>query len=186
MQWDNSTETIQFERLTFPDQELPKLIGGVYDIDDDANAKLKRSLLNQIGTRARLGSNLPNISGDSAGMYLMTIGGLIQSLGLTATFEDAGEGLSFTEDPDHPTYVGLKDDAGQMFGKIMSLSDELMWRYIDLLTFKSDSEKKKLKQSVLEGQNPKNIKIELASDIVERFYDRGTALKVARDFEVQT
>ena len=80
-------------------------------------------------------------------------------------------------------YVGLKDDADQMFGKIMSLSDELMWRYIDLLTFKSDSEKKKLKQSVLEGLNPKNIKIELAVDIVERFYDRGTALKVANEFE---
>ena len=80
-------------------------------------------------------------------------------------------------------YVGLKDDADQMFGKIMSLSDELMWRYIDLLTFKSDSEKKKLKQSVLEGLNPKNIKIELATDIVERFYDRGTALKVANEFE---
>ena len=80
-------------------------------------------------------------------------------------------------------YVGLKDDADQMFGKIMSVSDELMWRYIDLLTFKSDSEKKKLKQSVLEGLNPKNIKIELASDIVERFYNRVTALKVANDFE---
>lgn len=80
-------------------------------------------------------------------------------------------------------YVGLKDDADQMFGKIMSVSDELMWRYIDLLTFKSDSEKKKLKQSVLEGLNPKNIKIELAVDIVERFYDRGTALKVANEFE---
>ena len=80
-------------------------------------------------------------------------------------------------------YVGLKDDADQMFGKIMSVSDELMWRYIDLLTFKSDSEKKKLKQSVLEGLNPKNIKIELATDIVERFYDRGTALKVANEFE---
>ena len=80
-------------------------------------------------------------------------------------------------------YVGLKDDADQMFGKIMSVSDELMWRYIDLLTFKSDSEKKKLKQSVLEGLNPKNIKIELAVDIVDRFYDRGTALKVANEFE---
>ena len=80
-------------------------------------------------------------------------------------------------------YIGLKDEANQMFGKIMSISDELMWRYIDLLTFKSDDEKKKLKQSVLEGQNPKNIKIELASDIVERFYNRETALKVANDFE---
>ena len=80
-------------------------------------------------------------------------------------------------------YIGLKDEADQMFGKIMSISDELMWRYIDLLTFKSDGEKKKLKQSVLEGQNPKNIKIELASDIVERFYNRDIALKVANDFE---
>ena len=79
-------------------------------------------------------------------------------------------------------YIGLKDEATQMFGKIMSVSDELMWRYIDLLTFKSDSEKKKLKQSVLEGLNPKNIKIELALNS-ERFYDRGTALKVANDFE---
>ncbi|MDA9689173.1 tyrosine--tRNA ligase [Betaproteobacteria bacterium] len=80
-------------------------------------------------------------------------------------------------------YIGLKDEADQMFGKIMSVSDELMWRYIDLLTFKSDSEKKKLKQSISQGQNPKNIKIELASDIVERFYNRETALKVANDFE---
>ncbi len=80
-------------------------------------------------------------------------------------------------------YVGLKDDADQMYGKIMSLSDELMWRYIDLLTFKSDNEKKKLRQSILDGLNPKNIKIELASDIVERFHDRETALKVANDFQ---
>ena len=80
-------------------------------------------------------------------------------------------------------YIGLKDEATQMFGKIMSISDELMWRYIDLLTFKSDDEKKKLKQSVLEGKNPKNIKIELASNIVERFYNRKTALKVANEFE---
>ncbi len=80
-------------------------------------------------------------------------------------------------------YIGLKDEATQMFGKIMSISDELMWRYIDLLTFKSDDQKKKLKQSVLEGKNPKNIKIELASDIVARFYNRETALKVANDFE---
>ncbi len=80
-------------------------------------------------------------------------------------------------------YIGLKDKPEDMFGKLMSVSDELMWRYIDLLTFKSEDEKTKLKQSVSDGFNPKNIKIELATEIVTRFYNRETAQKAARDFE---
>ena len=66
-------------------------------------------------------------------------------------------------------YVALEDSPDDMFGKIMSVSDDLMWRYFSLLSFKSSEEISNLKEEVKEGANPRDIKFLLAEEIVERF-----------------
>ena len=67
-------------------------------------------------------------------------------------------------------YVALEDSPDDMFGKIMSISDDLMWRYFSLLSFKSSDEIFNLKKEVKEGVNPRDIKFLLAEEIVERFH----------------
>ena len=68
-------------------------------------------------------------------------------------------------------YIGIDEEPNDMFGKVMSISDELMWRWFDLLSFKSDKEIKQLKTSQEKGANPRDIKIELAKEIIARFHD---------------
>jgi len=70
-------------------------------------------------------------------------------------------------------YVAIADPAEVMFGKLMSISDELMWRYFELLSFKPLAEIAELKRRVADGRNPRDVKIELAKEIVARFH--GTA-----------
>ncbi|KTD52662.1 tyrosine--tRNA ligase [Legionella quateirensis] len=79
-------------------------------------------------------------------------------------------------------YIGINEPAVDMFGKIMSVSDELMWRYIDLLSFKTGKEIQKLKKSVEEGLNPRDVKIEFAKEIVTRFHDQNQAETVHKEF----
>ena len=68
-------------------------------------------------------------------------------------------------------YVALEDKPDDMFGKIMSISDDLMWRYFSLLSFKSSDEIENLKRAQKEGENPRDIKFLLAEEIVERFHE---------------
>ncbi len=77
-------------------------------------------------------------------------------------------------------YVGITDLPGDMFGKLMSISDDLMWRYYELLSFKSVQDIEKYKKSVEEGANPRDIKIDLAMEIISRFHSADAA-KQARD-----
>lgn len=77
-------------------------------------------------------------------------------------------------------YIGISDSPSDMFGKIMSISDTLMWRYFELLSFKSLTDIEQLKQSVESGANPRDVKFELAMEIIERFHDK-TAAIAARD-----
>ncbi|CEG55927.1 tyrosine--tRNA ligase [Legionella fallonii] len=79
-------------------------------------------------------------------------------------------------------YIGINEPAVDMFGKIMSISDELMWRYIDLLSFKTGKEIQLLKSSVDQGANPRDIKIDFAKEIVARFHDQTQAENMHRDF----
>ena len=67
-------------------------------------------------------------------------------------------------------YIGINEPAEQMFGKLMSVSDDLMWRYIDVLSFKSGLEIAKIKQAVADGLNPRDVKIDFAKEIVTRFH----------------
>jgi len=79
-------------------------------------------------------------------------------------------------------YIGIEELPSEIFGKLMSVSDELMWRYIDLLSFKSVSEIEDLKNKVKLGLNPRDVKIEFAKEMVARFYNEADGLKVADDF----
>ena len=69
-------------------------------------------------------------------------------------------------------YIALNDKPNEMFGKIMSVSDDLMWRYFDLLSFRSNDEIASFKDKVKKGDNPMFFKKKLATEIVERFYDK--------------
>lgn len=72
-------------------------------------------------------------------------------------------------------YVGITDAPAEMFGKLMSISDDLMWRYLELLSFRPQSELDALKTAVAEGANPRDIKFELALELVARFHDQAQA-----------
>ena len=77
-------------------------------------------------------------------------------------------------------YVGIAEAPDEMFGKLMSISDERMWRYYELVSFCSLEEIERLKASVDEGENPRDVKFLLAEEIVARFHDAASAER-ARD-----
>ena len=79
-------------------------------------------------------------------------------------------------------YVGINEPADMMFGKLMSISDDLMWRYIDVLSFKTGTEIALIKKSVADGFNPRDVKINFAKEIVARFHDEGQAEQVHQAF----
>ncbi|MDX2428717.1 MAG: tyrosine--tRNA ligase [Xanthomonadales bacterium] len=79
-------------------------------------------------------------------------------------------------------YVGITEAPDDMFGKLMSISDEMMWRYFDLLSFRSNDELAALKQNVADGANPRDIKFLLCEEIVERFHDREAAERARETF----
>ncbi|STX29893.1 tyrosyl tRNA synthetase [Legionella beliardensis] len=79
-------------------------------------------------------------------------------------------------------YIGITEPADSMFGKIMSISDELMWRYIELLSFNSIEHIKRLKVDVAQGLNPRDVKIDLAKEIIARFHDKNQAERAHHAF----
>ena len=82
-------------------------------------------------------------------------------------------------------YVAINDSPKDIFGKLMSISDELMWRYIDLLSFKTVPEIKKLRDDVAGGKNPIEIKKDFAEEMVERFNDAAAAKQARKGFDNQ-
>ncbi|EAQ32356.1 tyrosine--tRNA ligase [Idiomarina baltica] len=79
-------------------------------------------------------------------------------------------------------YIGITEPANEMFGKVMSISDELMWRYFELLSFRPLEQVEDFKQQVADGENPRNIKVLLAKEIIARFHDEAAADKAEQDF----
>ncbi|MBC7946016.1 MAG: tyrosine--tRNA ligase [Burkholderiales bacterium] len=82
-------------------------------------------------------------------------------------------------------YVGISEAPEQIFGKLMSISDELMWRYIELLSFESTETIDGWKSAVDDGRNPRDIKVRFAQEIVARFHDRPAAEGALADFEAR-
>jgi tyrosyl-tRNA synthetase len=82
-------------------------------------------------------------------------------------------------------YVGITEPPQEIFGKLMSITDELMWRYYDLLSFRPNEEIAKFKREVAEGRNPRDVKVLLAQEIVARFHSQAAAEEALRDFEAR-
>lgn len=80
-------------------------------------------------------------------------------------------------------YIAIEDDLDEMFGKIMSISDDLMWRYFELLSFRDEEEITELKKSQKEGSNPRDIKFLLAEEIVNRFHGEGSGNSAKEEFQ---
>jgi len=79
-------------------------------------------------------------------------------------------------------YIGITEAPEHMFGKLMSISDELMWRYFDLLSFRPNAELAALRQQVAEGRNPRDVKFELGVEIVDRFHGAGSGARARDEF----
>jgi tyrosyl-tRNA synthetase len=79
-------------------------------------------------------------------------------------------------------YIGIAEAAGVIFGKIMSISDELMWRYFELLSFRPLAEIAALKSAIADGRNPRDVKFELAREIVARFHGTPAAAQAQEEF----
>ena len=79
-------------------------------------------------------------------------------------------------------YVGIDEPADTQFGKIMSISDELMWRYFELLSFRPLTEIEGLRTAIAGGRNPRDVKFELAKEIVARFHGAAAAEQAQADF----
>ena len=79
-------------------------------------------------------------------------------------------------------YIGITDSPNEMFGKLMSVSDELMWRYFELLSFRSIESIDALKKEMDEGKNPRDIKFLLCEEIISRFHDQAAADAAKADF----
>ena len=80
-------------------------------------------------------------------------------------------------------YIGINEAPSEIFGKLMSISDDLMWRYIELLSFAPLADLRRWKEEVSGGRNPRDIKVALAQEIVERFHGRAAAEGALADFE---
>jgi tyrosyl-tRNA synthetase len=80
-------------------------------------------------------------------------------------------------------YIGITEAPADIFGKIMSVSDELMWRYIELLSFAPLKEVAQWKAEIAAGSNPRDIKVRFAQEIVTRFHDAAAATRALADFE---
>jgi tyrosyl-tRNA synthetase len=82
-------------------------------------------------------------------------------------------------------YVGITDAPSDMFGKLMSISDDLMWRYLELLSFESLATIAKWREEVAQGRNPRDVKVLFAQEIVARFHSRQAAEQALAEFEAR-
>ncbi|MBT9567364.1 MAG: tyrosine--tRNA ligase [Thiobacillus sp.] len=82
-------------------------------------------------------------------------------------------------------YIGINEPPQEIFGKLMSISDDLMWRYIQLLSFESLTTIDAWKRQVAEGANPRDIKVKFAQEIVARFHDQAAADRALAEFEAR-
>ena len=80
-------------------------------------------------------------------------------------------------------YIGINESPTEIFGKIMRVSDELMWRYLELLSFEPMSTIQKWREEVAAGKNPRDIKVQFAQEIVTRFHSQQAAAAALEDFE---
>ena len=115
------------------------------------------------------------------GRELQKADGLVPQVVLTLPLLEGLDGVrKMSKSLDN--YVGVHDSPDEMFGKLMSIPDAIMWRYFDLLSLRGNAEIAALRESVEAGTNPRDVKYELALELVERFHDRDAAENARRGF----
>ena len=82
-------------------------------------------------------------------------------------------------------YVGINEPPNEIFGKLMSISDDLMWRYFELLSFRPMAEINGFRREIADGRNPRDVKVLLAQEIVARFHSPAAAVQALADFEAR-
>ena len=82
-------------------------------------------------------------------------------------------------------YIGITESPDTMFGKVMSISDDLMWRYYELLSFLSQPQIDQLRVDVDDGRNPRDVKFELAKELIARFHSADAADRAQQNFIAQ-
>lgn len=115
------------------------------------------------------------------GRHIQNSFGLEQQIVITLPLLEGLDGVQKMS-KSYGNYIGITEPAGEMFGKVMSISDELMWRYFELLSFRPLADIAALKTAMDEGRNPRDIKFELANEIVARFHDQAAAEGAQAEF----
>jgi tyrosyl-tRNA synthetase len=115
------------------------------------------------------------------GRELMKAEGMEQQITLTMPILEGLDGVQKMSKSLN-NYIGIEDVPNDMFGKLMSVSDELMWRYFELLSFRSLDEIAGFKREIADGRNPRDVKFLLAEEIITRFHDAKAAEKAQLDF----
>jgi tyrosyl-tRNA synthetase len=115
------------------------------------------------------------------GRHIQQSFGLDPQIALTVPLLEGLDGVQKMS-KSYGNYIGITDPPGEMFGKIMSISDELMWRYFELLSFRPLDEIGSLKEEVDDGKNPRDVKFELAIEITSRFHNRSLAQAAKEEF----
>ncbi len=115
------------------------------------------------------------------GRHLQEIAGQVPQIVITMPLLEGLDGVHKMS-KSLGNYIGISEPPQNMFGKIMSISDDLMWRYFELLSLRSSSDIENLRRQSADGRNPRDIKIELAQEIVSRFHGFAEAQKAHEGF----
>jgi len=118
------------------------------------------------------------------GRHLQNSFGVEQQIVITLPLLEGLDGVQKMS-KSYGNYIGITDPPGEIFGKVMSISDDLMWRYFELLSFRPLAEIAALKDRVAEGGNPRDVKFELAQELVARFHSKDAAEKAQVEFIAQ-
>ncbi len=118
------------------------------------------------------------------GRELQKQAGMVQQCVLTMPLLEGLDGVNKMS-KSLGNYIGINEPPEIIFAKIMSISDDLMWRYIELLSFESLETIAQWKASVAAGENPRNIKVNFAQEIVTRFHNQADAIKALDDFQTR-
>ena len=118
------------------------------------------------------------------GRHLQNSFGFEQQIVITLPLLEGLDGVQKMS-KSYGNYIGITDPPGEIFGKVMSISDDLMWRYFELLSFRPLAEIAALRDRVADGENPRDIKFELAQELVARFHSKDAAEKAQEEFIAQ-
>jgi tyrosyl-tRNA synthetase len=115
------------------------------------------------------------------GRHIQNSFGIEQQIVITLPLLEGLDGVQKMS-KSYGNYIGITDAPGDMFGKVMSISDDLMWRYFELLSFRPLADIAALKARVADGDNPRDVKFELAQELVTRFHNKEAAEKAQAEF----